>query len=57
MITPNWHIKNTIATAIAAAALAIGAHIAGMLAELSRGFAQLDSHANMHVMAEQYYTS
>ena len=57
MIMPNCHVKNAIATAIAAAALAIGAHISGLSAELSRGFAQLDSHAKMHVIAEQYCTS
>ena len=53
---PNYHLKKSIAIAVAAAALAVGAHIAGMSADLSRGHAQFDLHANMHVMAEKYCT-
>ena len=54
---PNYHLKKAIAIAVAAAAaLAVGAHIGGMSADLSRGHAQFDSHANMHVVAEKYCT-
>ena len=57
MPTPNHHVKEVIAAVVAAVALTIGAHISGLSAELSRGFAQLDSHANMNVVAEKYCTS
>ena len=53
---PNFHLKKAIAIAVAAAAMAAGAHIGGMSADLSRGHAQCDSHANMHVVAEKYCT-